>query len=186
MAGSLFDQLKKAGLVDAQKAKNIKKQKYQQVKQSKGKSAESSLSLAAQQVAQVEQQKAERDRQLNLERQQVQLKKAQAAELRQIIESNRVTRYEGELQYSFADAQSVKTLQVSTKVRLQLIAGQLRIAKFDEGYVLISEEAAHKVQSRDETVLIALPKDSESELQGVTQEDQEYYARFKIPDDLVW
>ncbi len=37
MAGSLFDQLKKSGLVDAKKANQIKKQKYQQSKQKKGK-----------------------------------------------------------------------------------------------------------------------------------------------------
>ena len=35
MAGSLFDQLKKAGLVDEKKAKKVKQEKYQQTKQNK-------------------------------------------------------------------------------------------------------------------------------------------------------
>jgi hypothetical protein len=185
MAGSLFDQLKKAGLVDAQKAKNVKKEKYQQTKQQKGKKGDPALNQAAQLVAQAEQLKLERDRQINLERQQLQLKKAQVAELRQIIESNRMTRFEGELQFSFADAQQVKTLQVNAKVRQQLIAGMVRIAKLDEGYVLISDDAAHKVEQRDAKVLIPL-KQADADLDTLSAEDRAYYARFEIPDDLVW
>lgn len=186
MAGSLFDQLKKAGLVDAQKAKNIKKEKYQQTKQQKGKSADSSHNQAAQLVAQAEQNKLERDRQLNLERQQLQLKKAQVAELRQIIESNRIQRFEGEQPYSFADDQQVKTLHVNAKVRQQLIAGMLRIVKFDGGYSLITDEAANKVMLRDASVLIECADDSDDELVNVSVDDREYYARFKVPDDLIW
>lgn len=182
MAGSLFDQLKKAGLVDEKKAQKAKKEKYQQTKQKKGKKGAVQQSDAAQLAQQAAQQKAERDRQLNQERQKAQEHKANIAAVRQLIESNRLNGYEGDVAYNFVDDQAVKTLNVNSKTHRELVAERLRIARFDGGYALIPQETAEKVAQRDAQVLIALSVTDES----ISKEDQAYYAQFEIPDDLVW
>lgn len=178
---SLFDQLKKAGLVNEQKAKQVKKQKYQETKQNKGKTVENEAAvLAAQKAAE----KVEKDRLLNLQRQQQQAQKALQAELKQIIESNQIKGYEGDLTFSFKDAKTVKTLAVNGKTRQALIDGRLRIVCYASEYILIDADAAQKVALRDASLLI--PFEAESADDGLSEEDRAYYAKFAIPDDLVW
>lgn len=184
MAGSLFDQLKKAGLVDDKKAQKAKREKYQQTKQSKGKKGQTStLNEAAQLALKASQEKAERDLQLNLERKQQQEQRAALAELRQIIDSNRISGFEGEFAYNFADGKAVKTIHVNKKSQRSLMAGAVRLARSGESYVLIPSEAAERIEQRDATVLIPLTSDVDESL---SQEDRAYYAQFEIPDDLIW
>jgi len=182
MAGNLFDQLKKAGLINEQKAKQAKKAKYQQTKKSKGKRGEPAESEAAKLAAEAARKKAERDRQLNLEREQAQQQKAEQAALRQLIESNRLRGYEGELTYHFADEKKVKSLQVNKQTRQKLVNGEICIVSFNNAYVLLSREAAEKVEQRDAALLIPLAEAEES----MSEEDRDYYAKFAVPDDLIW
>ncbi|MDX1352478.1 MAG: DUF2058 domain-containing protein [Thiomicrorhabdus sp.] len=185
MAGSLFDQLKKSGLVNDKKAKQIQREKQQQSKKSranKSKKGQTVASEAAQLAAKAAQEKAEHDKQLNIQRQQQQAQKAKQAELLQIIEANQLKDYQGDIAYNFADGVQVKTLNVSAKVQKQLSSEALCIARFKGGYALISAEAAEKVKQRDETVLIIAKSHDES----MSEEDKAYYARFEVPDDLIW
>jgi len=183
MAGSLFDQLKKSGLVDDKKAKQIKKQKYQQAKQKKGKKGQPVVSEATQLAEQAAKQKQERDRQLNLERQQAQVKKATQAAVQQRIESNQLKNYSGEKAYQFADGSTIKTLHVNQKIHQQLTSGAVRIVLFGGGYVLVASEVAEKIAQEDASLLIPLPSTEDDSL---SEEDKDYYAQFEIPDDLVW
>jgi len=190
MAESLFDQLKKAGLVNEQKAKQAQKAKgkaqFQQTKQSKAhKNTEAQPSEEGDKgdpLAKAAQEKAERARQLNLERQQQQAKKAAQAEVRQIIESNRLSRYEGPIAYRFADDSKVKTLEVNRETHQRLVSSKIRIARFEGGYALIPAAAATKVEQRDPNALIPLQEAAAS----LSKEDQDYYTRFEVPDDLIW
>ncbi|ACX97038.1 DUF2058 domain-containing protein [Halothiobacillus neapolitanus] len=187
MAESLFDQLKKSGLVSEQKAKQAKKAKgkaqFQQTKQSKAQKSQEALPSASDDpVARAAEEKAERARQLNLERQQQLAKKAMQAEVRQIIESNRLSGYEGSVRYHFADNGTVKTLGVNHQTHQRLGCAQVRIARFDGGYALIPAIAAEKIEQRDPDVLIAVPQ-AEAAL---SKEEKDYYAQFDVPDDLMW
>lgn len=187
MAGSLFDQLKNVGLIDEQKAKKAKKDQQQQGKQNKsqkgGKEGTPALSDTARQAAEAARQKAERDRQLNLERQQQQTRKAEQAEIRQVIEANRLNDYAGRTVFRFVDDRWVKALNVTADVRRRLVSGSVRIARFDRGYALIPNTAAEKVMQRDPTVLIPLARPDD---EAIPESDREYDARFKVPDDLFW
>ena len=182
MAGSLFDQLKKAGLVDEKKAKKAKKEKYQQTKQNKGKKGQPVVSDSAKLAAEAAEKKAEHDRKLNQDRQQKQEKKAAQAELRQVILSNQLKGYEGETAYNFADGSSVKTLNVNKKTHHLLVKGAIRLARFEGGYALLPEESVSKVEQRDVSILIPIAASDDS----LSKEDEDYYAQFEIPDDLSW
>lgn len=183
--GSLFDQLKKSGLVDNKKAKQIQRQKQieqRQSKANKSKKGQAVESEAAQLAAKAQADKVERDRLLNQERQQAQVKKEQQAELLQIIQSNQLKDFEGEKTFNFADESLVKTLNVNKRTHLQLVAGTIRLARFKGGYALLPEEAVEKIQLRDASVLIPLEVVDDS----LSDEDRDYYAKFEIPDDLIW
>ncbi len=185
MAGSLFDQLKKSGLVDDKKAKQVQRQKQQQSKKNRANKAKKGQALesdAAKLAAKAAAEKAERDRQLNQQRQQQQNLKAQQAELKQIIASNQLKGFEGDISYNFADNNKVKTLNVNAKTHKQLVAETLRIARFNGGYALIPAQAVEKITQRDASLLIPLSTADD----GLSDEERDYYAKFEIPDDLVW
>jgi uncharacterized protein YaiL (DUF2058 family) len=185
MAGSLFDQLKQAGLVDDKKAKQVKREKYQQIKQGKGKKGKQPQAKpddAAALAARAAQDKAEGDRQLNRERQQLLAEKAERAALRQMIEANRLSDYAGERTHHFTDDGKVKTLYVNDDTHARLSVGSIRIAQFDDGYALVSAATAEKIAQRDANALIPLPEGDAA----LSDEDREYYAKFEVPDDLSW
>ncbi|MGC9386253.1 MAG: DUF2058 domain-containing protein [Hydrogenovibrio sp.] len=185
MAGSLFDQLKKSGLVNEHQAKKIKKEKYQQSKQhksKKGAQAGQGDSDAAKLAAEAMRLKAEKDRQLNLERQQQQAETAKLAELKQLLQSNQLTDVAGDLTFHFADEKQVKTLQVNAQTRQGLVSGRIRIARQGGDYVLVPASVVEKIEQRDPTVLISLSDKDDA----LSEEDRDYYAKFAIPDDLIW
>ncbi|HHS99466.1 MAG TPA: DUF2058 domain-containing protein, partial [Thiomicrospira sp.] len=148
----------------------------------KTKKGQAVVSEAALLAAQAAEEKAKRDRKLNLERQQQQAKKAKLAELRQIIDTNKINDYDGDIVYHFADGKQVKTLNVNSKIHRGLVVETIRIVRFGGSYILISSEAAEKVEKRDKEALIKIPGNDDS----ISKEDQDYYAQFEIPDDLVW
>ncbi|SFR51498.1 DUF2058 domain-containing protein [Thiomicrospira sp. ALE5] len=181
---SLLDQMKKAGLVNEHKAKQAKKEKYQQTKKQRqqgGKSVTTTADLAAEAAAQ----KAEKDRQLNLVRQQQQAEKAKQAELKQILSVHGLKHYSGEQTFNFVDGIQVKTLAVNDKTHAGLVAGAIRIVRWEGSYVLVASELTDKINQRDDQVLIPLATDATAN-DGLSDEDRDYYAKFAIPDDLVW
>jgi len=185
MAGSLFDQLKKSGLVDEKKARKVKQQQHQQNKKNranKTKKGQTVVSEASKLAAKAAEETAERNRLLNQQRQQEQAQKALQAEVKQIIESNQLKDFDGERVYNFADGKKVKSLSVNEKTHRGLSSGKLRIARFNNGYALVTSEAAEKIEQRDKSILISTSGVDDS----ISKEDQDYYAQFEIPDDLVW
>ena len=175
---SLKDQLLKAGLIDQKKASKANKSKHQQVKQKQKNKIETvdEAKLAAQQ-AQAE--KVERDRLLNQQRKEEAERKALVAQVRQLIEMNRQPA-DGDIAYSFTDGTLVKKLYVSERQQKQLSNGRLCIVKLEEQYQLIPTLVAEKIQQRDPATLILSNQPTE------TPDEDDPYADFQVPDDLMW
>lgn len=175
---SLQDQLLKAGLVDQKKASKVNKSKHQQAKQKQKNKIEpvDEAKLAAQR-AQAE--KVERDRLLNQQRKEEAERKALVAQVRQLIEMNRQPA-NGDIAYSFTDGTLVKKLYVNETQQKQLSNGRLCIVKLDEAYQLIPTLVAEKIQQRDATTQILSNKPTEQ------PEEDDPYADFQVPDDLMW
>lgn len=175
---SLQDQLLKAGLVDKKKASKAKKAKAQQTKKKqKNKIVEVDEAKLAAQKAQAE--KVARDRELNAQRKAEAEERALAAQVRQLIEMNRQPT-DGDIAYSFTDGSLVKKLYVSEGQQKQLSNGRLCIVKLDEGYELIPTSVAEKIQQRDQDTQILSNQPTE-----IPDEDDPY-ADFQVPDDLMW
>ncbi len=179
---SLQDQLLNAGLVDTKQAKQAKKDKRKaQKQQHKSKSAAVDETKAA--AAQARAEKAERDRKLNQERKLEAERKAIAAQIKQLIEMNRQPRSargEEETAYNFTDGKQIKKIHVSAAIQEQLSRGRLAIVKLGEGYELVPAAVADKIRQRDEVAVV-----SQQVVDQASDEDDPY-ADYEIPDDLMW
>ena len=180
MANSLQDQFLKAGLISGQQAKKAKSEKRKQAKlQQKNKVSVVNENKIAAQKAQTE--KTARDRLLNQQQQQQAESKAVDAQIRDLIESNCQPQDDPGEAYHFNDSGIVKTIYVSESKREQIIQGRLAIVKLGNQYHLITMEIAEKIRQRDDKYIINLNPGKQSSL----AEDNPY-ADYQIPDDLIW
>jgi uncharacterized protein YaiL (DUF2058 family) len=180
MAGSLQDQLLKAGLADAKAAKKIKKDKQKQSKQQRRSKTEQ-VDETKLQVQQSRQDKQQRDRELNEQLKAEAEQKAIAAQVKQLIEVNRIPRQGGELDYNFTDSKKIKKILVDKTMLEQLSKGRLAIVSLQGKYEVVAVAVAEKIRLRmPERVIVC----NESSQADVDEDDP--YADYQIPDDLMW
>lgn len=181
MSNSLFDQLKKSGLVNDKQARQTKQSQYQSQKQQKGKKALPAQADEAKQLAQQRlTEKLERDRQLNQQRKDEAERKAVAAQIKQLIETNRIDNRDGEIAYHFTDGSVIKRLHLNANIHKEITAGRLLIAKLNGGYELVPRTVADKIRERDASYIIYI-----DETAATTTADDPY-AAYQVPDDLMW
>ena len=130
---------------------------------------------------QAREEKAERDRQLNLERQRAAEKKAIQAQIRQLVETNRLDRSRGETSYQFVHDKKIKKLFVDDTMVDQLSRGRLAIVFVNDNYEIVAEGVARKIMERDESAVVVL-HDRKQDDAG----EDDPYAGYEIPDDLMW
>jgi uncharacterized protein len=177
MSNALKDQLLKAGLADAKKLKAVKKAKHQEkVQAGKNQTVVNEATVLAEQTRQ---QQIERDRLLNMKKQAALQQKAIAAQVKQLISTNTI-KASGDVAYNFTDGKLVKRLYVSKRQHDELSRGLLAIARDGEQYLLVPAAVAEKIQQRQIDSIIVL----NAKQQQVDEDDP--YADFKIPDDLMW
>lgn len=181
MGNSLFDQLKKSGLVDKKKAQQVKNSQYKSKKQKTKKGANPQVDEATLLAQKVQAEKVERDRQLNQHRKEEAEQKAIAAQIKQLIETNRVQDRDGDIAYNFTDANVVKRIHVSEQVHKSLTNGRLAIAKLGVDYEVVPMPVAEKIKLRDQQCIISSKQTTEPE-----PDEDDPYADYKIPDDLMW
>ncbi len=184
MAGSLKDQLLKAGLADQKKAKQIDTEKRKQKKQ-QTKARKSGLALDNQQadlqakLQQEREEKREKDRLLNQQREAEKREREITAQCRQMIQQQQVVVPDSaEVGYNFVYDKKIKKIYVTDTLQQQLSRGQLAIGVLDEKFYLVPDKFADKIEQRRPEMVIRIEAEE-------TDEDDPY-ADFKIPDDLMW
>ena len=179
---SLQDQLLKAGIVDQKKAKKIK---HEQRKEAKSRpKGQVQLDENKEQARRVLAEKAQRARELNKQQQAQAEKKAVQAQIIQLIKMNRVDREKGDVAYQFTDGTKIKKIYITAKLQNELIRGRLAIAKLGDSYELLPYPAAEKIMQRDEKVIVLLNSNDSNDSKEVDEDDP--YADYQIPDDLMW
>jgi uncharacterized protein YaiL (DUF2058 family) len=182
MPNSLQDQLKKSGLVDDKKAKRLKRAKNKQEKLAR-KTKSPSVDEAKLALEKAKAEQVERDRQLNLEKNKQAEQNALAAQIKQLIEMNAISK-EGDKKFNFTDANVIKHMYVSQAQVDQLSRGTLAIVVQkngkDRNYVLVPMGVALKIEQRDQEVVLFKAQEN------TTIEEDDPYAKFQIPDDLTW
>jgi len=179
MANPLQEQLLKAGLVSKDKLNKTNKTRHKQAKQ-QSKDAVTESDKVKQQVKQVAIEKAERDRELNRQNLEEENKKAVVAQIRQLVELNQIATDDGETVYNFEDTNKIKHIYVTENLRNRIVNGRLSIVKLDESYALVPTVVAEKIMQRDASFVVLI-----NEAEQVSDEDDEY-ADYKVPDDLMW
>jgi len=184
MGNALRDQLLKAGLVNEKQAKKAAKEKQKDAQRQHGQGKPATAEEDAARARQAQAEKIERDRLLNQQRQEQAQKKALAAQIRQLVEQHRQPKEAGETPYNFADGGKVKRLYLSERLRRRIVQGQLAIVRLDQGYELVLPEIAEKIRARDADSVVVFNDTRQPAAQEAPAEDP--YAKFQVPDDLIW
>lgn len=177
---SLQEQLLKAGLVNKKKVKQAERNKQKvakQVRQGEDVIDEAKASAEASRLA-----KLEKDKQHNEKIKEEAQAKALQAQIKQLILGHGIDRKHADIDYNFTDGTKVKRIQVDSLMQHQLSRGMLAIAKIDTDYYVLPGVVAQKIRERDETSIVY---QADLTAQEATQEDDPY-ADYQIPDDLMW
>lgn len=179
MGNSLRDQLLKAGLVDKQKVKQAKHEKHKEAKQQR--SGGVAADPGKQRAEQALNEKTARDRELNRQRKAESERKALEAQIRQLIEANRLPKNDGDIAYNFTDGTKIRRLYITAATRQQLGSGQLAIVKLNGQYDIVPAAVAEKIRQRDAACVVAGHAP-----QAQRPEEADPYANYPVPDDLLW
>lgn len=180
---SLQEQLLQSGLASSAQAKSVKSEKHKQAQlQRKNNVVVKDETKELAQKARAEQ--LAKDLELNQQRQQQEQKKQLMAQVKQLIEQNKLPRVDNEddVAYRFTDDNKVKTLYVPESMRVQLSNGKLAIVKSGKKYEVVIAEIAHKIAERDVGSVLVNNETASSK----AEKADDPYAGFEVPDDLMW
>lgn len=175
---TLQEQMLKAGLVTSKKMAKVQRT----AKKSRVQAREAREAVEENKKAQ-----QERDKQLSEQQKQAVLSKEFKAQVKQLIEMNRIPLSKGNITFNFTDNNVIKKLEVDKTTQAQLINGRVAIARLavdnkPEGeYAIIPASVADKIAQRDAGSIVL-----HSALSQEEQDQDDPYADFKIPDDLMW
>ncbi|KAB0650948.1 DUF2058 domain-containing protein [Acinetobacter bohemicus] len=174
---ALQAQLLKAGLVDNKKAKKLSKQAVHE--QRTGQSDEAELKAK---IAQDQQEKLEKDQALDLEKKRLLQGKELKAAIVQMINQHKIRDIDGEVSYQFIDENKVKKIYLNQQIYNALVSGSLVVAKESDSYAILPKALADRINDKMEGFIIV--NNSEKNEQITDEEDP--YAAYVIPDDLMW
>ncbi|WP_127957638.1 DUF2058 domain-containing protein [Serratia microhaemolytica] len=175
---TLQEQLLKAGLVSSKKVAKVQRT----ARKSRLQAREAREAVEENKKAQLE-----RDKQLSEQQKQAALSKEYKAQVKQLIEMNRIVIANGDIDFNFTDNKLIKKLVVDKPTQAQLISGRLAIARLavDQAggseYAIIPASVADKIAQRDASSIVL-----NSALSQEEQDADDPYADFKVPDDLMW
>ncbi|PWC11086.1 DUF2058 domain-containing protein [Brenneria roseae subsp. americana] len=175
---TLQEQMLKAGLVTSKKMAKVQRT----AKKSRVQAREARAAVEENKKAQLE-----RDKQLSEQQKQAALSKEYKAQVKQLIEMNRIDLSKGDIGFNFTDNNLIKKIVVDKLTQAQLISGRLAIARLVVGnsgeseYAIIPASVADKIAQRDADSIVL-----NSALSQEEQDEEDPYADFKVPDDLMW
>ncbi len=174
---ALQEQLLKAGLAKKSKAAAVAREQAK---------APSGPSEAQRDAERAREEKTQRDRALAAERN----AQAHAHELRaqawQIVNDRKLPR-KGEREYRFTARGAIRTLLIDDDQARKLASGTLVIAVLHDRYELLPRAAGEQVRQRDaEMIVVDHGQATHIAVDGSVADEDAHYARFEVPDDLVW
>ena len=181
MGNPFQDQLLKAGVVTKQQVKKAQSASQKKKKEQRSKKVKvvDEAKLKAQQLAK---EKTERDKALNQRKEEQAKQKALSSQIDQLITENLIKRDEAcDIIYNFEHRKKVNRIYLNADMKQRVIDGKLGIARIEGRYELIPKIIAEKIQQRNDKRVILFENTEDQE----TDEDDPY-ADFQVPDDLMW
>jgi hypothetical protein len=174
---SLQDQLLKAGLVDKDKANKASKERRKKNRQQRNSKEDTSSSAERQRQLET----AAKDRELNQRRDEARKQRELAAQIKQLVDNHRHPRSnsEDDKPFYFNNKGKVKQMYVSTEIHNMITSKKLAIVNCNGVFELVPTDIAEKIRDRNPSLVIDLPEE-----QPTSENDP--YAEYKVPDDLMW
>ena len=181
---SLQEQLLQAGLTTKQKARQANSDSRKKNKQKRsGVKMETSLQEKVKQdIAAEKAEKKLRDDALNAEKKKALAEKELSLRILQILEHHQIKRCSGDSEYNYTYGTKIKKLALDAITHKALVNGRLALCGLHDVTYIVTSETADKLIDLDESVLLVQNTRNEDEL--LTEDDP--YADFQIPDDLMW
>jgi len=182
MSMSLRDQLLQAGLVNEKQAREAERAtlRQQQGRQRLAKPQRDAPSEQQLAVRQAQQAKTVRDQQISRQQQQKAERKARVAQIRQLIEQNRLPKPDQDEFYNFVDGNKIRRILVDGPLRARLARHEVAIVRYGNGYEWVPADTAARIRERDQAAVVA-----DGVPEGSTHTD-DAYQDFAVPDDLMW
>ncbi|NHC02787.1 DUF2058 domain-containing protein [Acinetobacter sp. 187] len=175
---ALQAQLLKAGLVDNKKAKKLSKQAVHA--QRTGQSDDAAIKAKIEQDLQ---EKLAKDQALNAEKKRLLDEKTLLASVVQMINHHKIKDTDGEISYQFIDESKIKKVYINQQIYNALVSGSLVVAKNGESYAFLPKALADRINEKLAGFIIV--NNAENNNNDVTDEEDPY-AAYVIPDDLMW
>ncbi len=151
MGNPFQDQLLKAGLVNKKQANKAKREKHLNRKQNKKEtSSEISAKAREEQAAQ-----AKRNQELNRKHAKEKQQREQQAQVKQLIEQNRLELDDRGEAYHFVEENKIERIFVAEEMAEQLSRGQLAIVKLGDSYEVVPAKVARQIASRNQGAVLA-------------------------------
>ncbi|TGO03297.1 hypothetical protein PN36_09485 [Candidatus Thiomargarita nelsonii] len=186
---SLRDQLLKTGLVSKTDAKQVEKQaksKYHQQqkrkKKKRGKTESVDTESAAYVAAKAREEEIAQAKKLNQQKEAERLQKALLAQISDLIQRHQVNDLKADIAYHFLEGKIVKKIFVNAKQQNQLSNGDLAITVLDDSHYIVPVPIAEKILARLPQVVVYLNQNEEK----ASDVDEQIYADYPVPDDLMW
>jgi uncharacterized protein len=176
MSLSLREQLLAAGLGTKKQAKQAEHQERQQRPKEKS-SAVAERERAAQQARAA---KAARDLELNRQRQLAMENREKAAQVKQLVEQNRLPKLVTDDYFNFIHRHKVRRISVDAELRARIMNGEVMLVRCEGKYEMVTADIAAKIRERNARALVEIPKEE------VQPDENDPYKDFVVPDDLRW
>lgn len=173
---ALQAQLLKAGLVDSKKAKQLSKQS-----QHAKRTGDLSDLEVKQALAKAQAEKIEKDQKLNQEKQRLLEEKTLKANIVQMIKQHQITDTNGDISYQFIDQSKVKKIYITQSLYDQIVAGHVVIMRLEEAYALLPRPLADRIDAKMQGFVVVSNTKDENQA-----DEDDPYAAYVIPDDLMW
>ena len=109
--------------------------------------------------------------------------KALKASIIQMIKQHKVENTEGDIAYQFIDENKIKKVYINQQIYNALVSGSLVVAKDQEQYAYLPKALAEKIDQKMQGFILVNNKDEKNDQ---TTDEEDPYAAYVIPDDLMW
>jgi hypothetical protein len=159
MGNPFQDKFLKAGLASKKQVTEAKRElRVSKKQQRKSKTADPVARIDPEQAAQKQRVNA-----LNQQHNEEQRQRERLAQVRELIEKNRLAKDARGEAYHFVDANKIKRIFVSEEIADQLSRGQAAIVKLGGGYEVVPAKVAHQIANRDQDTVLVLHEGTRDE-----------------------
>ena len=101
----------------------------------------------------------------------------------QMIQHHKIQQTEGDVVYQFIDENKIKKVYLSQPIYNALVSGSLMIAKDQDRYAYLPKALAEKIDQKMQGFILI---NQQTEQNNQTTDEEDPYAAYVIPDDLMW